>query len=352
LIAAFTVIGSPAADAVDTDVAIDTTSIDFGDVNVGSSSVMSVTVTNTGDDPFGPINMFGGEPPTAEFSGSQNCQGVMLAPGGSCSVSYTFSPSAPGAFSDTSSFTISETANQADGENFTVSLAGNGVTPAAATTTTLQSSVNPSIFGQSVTFTATVDAASVPDVPTGSVTFVDTTTATTLGTVTLDAGGQATFTTSALAVGSHAIQATYIPDSASFSGSTDSLTQVVDPAPTTIALSSSPNPSTLGQAVTLTADVTAVSPSQGSPTGSVTVVDLTTGETLGTATVHSQATLTINGLAVGTHVLRVTFTPDTANFTSSAADITHTVLAPAASTRRGLATLPAVPVVGVVRFTG
>ena len=124
------------ATAVETDMAISTTAIDFGPVHVASPATpVAVTLTNTGGDPFGPINMFGGAPPTAEFNASQNCQGITLPAGGSCSVTYTFTPSAMSAFNDTSSFTISETASQNDGENFSVTLAGTGVDPNATTTT-------------------------------------------------------------------------------------------------------------------------------------------------------------------------------------------------------------------------
>ena len=57
--AAFVVAPDPVA-AVDTDMTISTTAIDFGQVNVGSTAQASVTLTNTGGDPFGPINIFGG----------------------------------------------------------------------------------------------------------------------------------------------------------------------------------------------------------------------------------------------------------------------------------------------------
>ena len=57
----------------------------------------------------------------------------------------------------------------------------------AATTVALTSSANPSIYGQAVTFTATV-ASSTTGTPTGSVTFFDGSTA--LGpAVPLDANG-------------------------------------------------------------------------------------------------------------------------------------------------------------------
>src|SRR5262249_17638873 len=64
----------------------------------------------------------------------------------------------------------------------------------AATSTLVASSANPSVFGQSVTFTATVSAtAPGAGMPTGTVTFKDG--ATTLGTGTLNASRQATFST-------------------------------------------------------------------------------------------------------------------------------------------------------------
>ena len=118
----------PHLGGVDTDLTISTASIDFGAVTVGSTGgPVAATLTNTGGDAFGPINMFGGAPPTAEYGASQNCQGTTLPAGGSCQVNFTFSPGAAGTFNDTSSFTVSETASQSDGEDFSVSLTGTGV---------------------------------------------------------------------------------------------------------------------------------------------------------------------------------------------------------------------------------
>jgi hypothetical protein len=114
-----------------TDIVISDLLIDFAYVNVGETAQVSVTLTNTGGDPFGPINMFGGAPPTAEFNASQNCQATTLPAGGTCMVNYSFSPGSTGTFTDTSSFTVSETASQSDGEDFSVSLVGVGVDPNA-----------------------------------------------------------------------------------------------------------------------------------------------------------------------------------------------------------------------------
>jgi hypothetical protein len=92
----------------------------------------------------------------------------------------------------------------------------------ADTTTTLGSSVNPSTYGQSVTFTATVTSGA-----TGSVTFKDG--ATTLGTTALS-GTHATYTTSALSVGGHSITATYNGDTHYNTSTSAPLTQTVNKA--------------------------------------------------------------------------------------------------------------------------
>ena len=119
------------------------------------------------------------------------------------------------------------------------------------TTTALRSTPNPSLQGQTVTFTATVSSSG--GTPTGTVTFYYLSTG--LGTSTLS-GGVATFTTAALPEGTDLITALY-NGGASFAGSTSSaLSQSVLPAGTsTVTLSTSASPSSLGQAVTFTAEV-------------------------------------------------------------------------------------------------
>ncbi len=73
-----------------------------------------------------------------------------------------------------------------------------------ATTTSLIASLNPSTYGQNVTFTAAVSSEGAT--PAGTVTFKDG--ATTLGVGTFS-GGVATYSTAALALGSHSITAEY-----------------------------------------------------------------------------------------------------------------------------------------------
>ncbi len=96
------------------------------------------------------------------------------------------------------------------------------------TTTALQSSLNPSQNGQAVIFTATV--TSVANIPTGSVTFQDNAVGV-LGNGTLDALGVATFTTSTLTTGTHAITAVYNGDSSNMLSVSPIVSQVVNDVP-------------------------------------------------------------------------------------------------------------------------
>lgn len=186
-----------------------------------------------------------------------------------------------------------------------------------ATKTSLVSSLDPSIYGQSVTFTATVTATS--GTPTGTVTFKDGS-STTLGTVTLSAG-TAKYTTATLAVGTHSITAVY-GGSTSFTSSTSGVaSQVVNQATTTTALVSSLNPSTHGQSVTFTATVKPQF--TGTPGETVTFKDGTT--TLGTVALGGGvAKYTTTSLATGKHTISATYS-GAPNFKTSSASLTQTV---------------------------
>ena len=176
---------------------------------------------------------------------------------------------------------------------------------------------SPSLIGQAVTFTATATskAGKIPD---GElVTFFDGSKA--LASVAL-AGGKAAYTTSTLSATTHFIKATYVGDNI-FEPSTDQVIQVVELYPTTTVLSSSPNPSTYGQAVKLTATVSSGAP--GGPTGTVTFKNGTT--TLGTAHLSAgTATLTTKKLPAGTLTITARYNGD-AHSASSSATVTQVV---------------------------
>jgi Bacterial Ig-like domain (group 3)/Calx-beta domain len=117
-----------------------------------------------------------------------------------------------------------------EAENFSGSSGTGPLTVAqAASTTAVSSSVNPSEFGQSVTFTATVTSSG--GTPTGTVQFKDG--GSNLGSPQPVTAGVAQLTTSSLASGTHTITAEYSGDT-NFIASTGTLAggQVVKPQPT------------------------------------------------------------------------------------------------------------------------
>jgi large repetitive protein len=185
------------------------------------------------------------------------------------------------------------------------------------------SSVNPSTYGQSVTFTATINGeyglvrkrnvralvkGRAQDVS-GTVTW-SANTGCGVTTVTTGNPGVATCTTSSLPLGTDTITATYSGDS-NHAGSTGTLSggQVVNQVVTTTEVLSSLDPSVYGQGVSFSATVTGNSPTgtvqfnvDGSAFGSpVTLVS-------GTATSGSIATL-----GVGTHSVTAVYSGDTNN---------------------------------------
>jgi hypothetical protein len=184
------------------------------------------------------------------------------------------------------------------------------------TQTSITSSQPSSAFGQPVTFTITVSPLPpATGMPTGTVTLTVNGTPTTL---TLN-GGQATFTTSTLPPGDIPILATYNGDG-NFGGSNASFTQSVRIADT-LNLTSSANPSTLGQAVTFTATV----PQDDGLTATGTVTfQLDGGATTGVTLVNGQATFTPATLGAGTHTLTAAYGGDI-HFSGSTASLTQTV---------------------------
>ncbi|HYA24335.1 MAG TPA: Ig-like domain repeat protein [Terriglobales bacterium] len=213
------------------------------------SAQQKVTITNNGN--LSPLQFtiaFSGANP-GDFQGSDNCSGIVISNGGTCTLDVTFTPGAAGARS--ANLTITD-ANAGIAQN--ISLSGTG--GKSATTTTLQSSLNPAGVGQSVTFTATVSPAT-GGTPTGTVTFNDGTTA--LGGAVNLNGGAAVLAISTLKAATHTISAVYSGDS-NYSGSTSAvLNQVVNTESFTVkAASFSPSTVTAGGSATSTITITSV----------------------------------------------------------------------------------------------
>jgi hypothetical protein len=191
----------------------------------------------------------------------------------------------------------------------------------AATTTTLVASANPAVFGQAVTFTATVKAGA--GTPTGGVTFKEGSAV--LGTGTLGAGGTATFTTSTLAVAGHAITASYVGTASFAASSSTALTETVKQATTTTTLVTSAASRVFGQAVTFTATVKAAAPSTAVPAGTVTFKDGSTVIYTATLTAAGTATFTTSALAAAAHTITASYTATASLAASTSAALTETV---------------------------
>jgi hypothetical protein len=275
----------------------------------GQSVTFTATVTGTGTGtPTGTVTFKDGATTlsTMPLSGHSAAFTTTSLAVGSHAITAVYSGDATFA---TSSGSLTQTVNQ----------------PASTTSTTsLSSNLNPSIVGQSVTFTATVSGTG--GTPTGTVTFKDGSTV--LSTVALS-GNSAVFATASLAAGSHQITAVYSGD-ATFATSSGSLTQTVNQlASTRTTLTSSANPSNTGQPVTFTATVTGPG---GTPTGSVTFKD--GGATLATvALTAGSASFTTSSLALGGHSITASYN-GSANFAAStSAVLTQTVQVPPDSVR-------------------
>lgn len=188
-----------------------------------------------------------------------------------------------------------------------------------ATSATLVSSLNPAIYGQKVTWTATVSASgTIP--ATGRVTF--SWSGHTLGSPNLDANGVATLSKSNLAPGSYPVTAAYKGDTNNFGSTSPVVNQVVQQATISATLTSSRNPSTQGQIVKFTATLTS---NGGLPAGQV-VTFTYNGQSLGTGTIGSagKATLSTAILPTGSDLVTATYAGD-ANHSSATTSIVQTV---------------------------
>lgn len=192
----------------------------------------------------------------------------------------------------------------------------------ATTTTMLTSSVNPSVVGQTVTFTVTVGVG-YPSTfgPSGQVQLWDNSVA--LGSPQTANNGTITITVPGLMPGTHNIYATFLANNSFSTSSSNTLTQVVNKASTVTTLAALPVSSTSGQQVVLTAVVVVQAPGTGIPTGTVQFVDTTFNRILGTAPLNMiggvyTATITTNQMVQSgaPQLLTATYSGD-ANFATS-----------------------------------
>jgi hypothetical protein len=174
-----------------------------------------------------------------------------------------------------------------------------------------------------VSFTVAVFAlAPSQGTPTGTVAFTDGTT--TIGSVTLNNVGRATFTTASLSRGNHVINASYQGDAKFLSSSHTGFGETVLQDATTATVTASATSAVVGTTITFTAVVQANSPGAGTATGTVIFNDLTTA--LGTRTLSGgQATFTTSTLALGSHAITASYVGDTNFLAGVSAILAETV---------------------------
>jgi len=191
----------------------------------------------------------------------------------------------------------------------------------APTTITLGSSLNPSVYYQTVTFTAIV-TSTIGAPPDGElVTFKQGTTVLATGALS---SGTATFSTLALPAGDDKITAVYGGDEYFLRSQSEALGQVVAAASTTTVLVSSQDPSSYGQSVTFTATVTPQF--GGTVPGNVTFMD-GTKQLKVVPLSGGVASYTTSKLVSGTHNISATYYSYNGNrdFAGSSASLTQTV---------------------------
>jgi hypothetical protein len=177
----------------------------------------------------------------------------------------------------------------------------------AAPGMSVTSAPNPSVVGQPVTVTAVLSGGGALLTPTGAVTFTDISGV--LAANVALSGGTAVYTTASLPAGSQPVTVTYSGDFM-FLSAIGTLTQAVNKAGTTTALTASPNPANVGQTVTLTGTVMVQSPGAGTPSG--TLQFFAAGAPLGAPQplAAGRAVVTTSTLPAGTTVITAAYAGD------------------------------------------
>jgi len=254
--------------------------------NTGNTALMitsiGVTGTNSGD-----------------FTQTNDC-GASIQPGSSCSITVTFTPTAIGNRSAVVKIVDSSPRQW-------ISLTGLGLLDSV---TKFTSNKNPSALGTIINFSATVSSPA-GGTPTGTLEVRDG--GSLLVSKTL-IGGTIAFSTSKLPLGLNALTIHYSGDP-TYGYSDTSLNQYVLEASTTTTLTSLPNPSAYGQAVTFVATVTS---NTGAPTPDGEAISFVEGtKVLGTKALSSgSATFTTATLPAGKNPIKAVYAGD-ANFIGS-----------------------------------
>ena len=267
-------------------------------VDAGNTEQYTETLTTTGVAPTGTVKL---------LNGNTTIGSVTVTEDGS----FSFPPTTLGIGTYTITAHYSGDPNNSSADSSPITL----MVKQAPSTTTLQANPNPVTVGALLTLSATVGSDS-PNVG-GQVSFYNG--ATLLGTAALGTNGSATYSTSTLSAGTHALKAVYAGETNHAGSSSATLNETVV-QPTTATLTSSKNPAESGQSVTFTAQMGGPSGGSGNaiPTGTATFRD--NGALLATVTLNAAgaAAFTTTTLAVGSHPITVSYSGDSVYSTATA----------------------------------
>jgi hypothetical protein len=284
---------SPVMETINVSATTTTVSPNISPSTFGQSVIFTAVVQpSAGGSPTGTVTFFDGATSLGSSPVSTNIAQLTFSNLSVGSHSITAKYAGDGNFSASTSAAIMQTVNQ------------------ASTTASVVSNLNPSAFGQSVTFTASIQS-SASGTPTGTITFYDG--GSSLGSANLS-GNSAQLTLPSLSLGSHSITAKYNGDSSFASATSAALAQTVSQTTSSTTLVSSSNPSSFGQPVTFTASVQPAF--GGTLTGTVTFFD--GGASLGSMNISGGAAqLTLSTLSLGSHSITAKYNGDS-NFSASA----------------------------------
>ena len=264
---------------------------------------------------------------TVDFTSDGNSIGCDSQPvsGTTATCTTTYDAAAGGSHTIVATYSGDTNFNGSTSPDFTqtVNLGDTG------TVTTLTGGTNPSVTGQSVTYTATVSPVSpASGNPSGTVDFTANGNSISCDAVTL-VGDVATCTTAFNAAdGSETIVAAYSGDSSFNPSTAPDYTQTVNKGDTSTAVTADNNPSVTGQSVTFTATISVTTPAAGTTTGTV---DFTSdGNSIGcdsqpVSGTTATCTTTYDAAAGGSHTIVATYSGDTNFNGSTSPDFTQTV---------------------------
>ena len=275
---------------------------------IGQPVTVSVSVT-ADTIPTGTVNITGAD---------SNCTITLTNGSGSCVVIFT----SLGSKTLTAYYAGDDTHNpSSDTENHTV-------VPVTTEVTITADTPDPSLIGATVTVGVEVNNANTwGSMPTGTVTISGADGTVPTCTINLSSGTgncNVNFGTD----GTKTLTATYNGDSTHDSSTDTEEHVVISPAETvTTILSDSPDPSGIGQSVTVNVAVTGSS----TPTGTVAITGADTNCTINLSGGTGSCTVVFN--SIGSKTLTATYNPDTTAFDTSSDTESHTVqLAPTTTT--------------------